>query len=198
METRRGGGEVSRQSPRADRCCEGSVSAWFSEARQDVPAKRPRGSPQQMRIIICLFAKRSNKCASSSSACFRSEERQGGRVACPLPIGGREEGEAHAERTCWGALVWKSARRGQRVESGKCAEKTCWRGARGRRRVEKRTLLERRTCLRGTRGTRGARHEKRMLLERRTCSRGVRRSCCEIDAQQGSRDSFSLFFIGFV
>ena len=56
MEMRRGGGEVSRQNGRADRCCEGSSSAWFSEARRDVPPKRPRGSPHQIRLI-CLFPK---------------------------------------------------------------------------------------------------------------------------------------------
>ena len=40
--------------------------------------------------------------------------------------------------------VAREARTKKRAEAA--CEKTCWRGARGRRRAEKRTLLERRTC----------------------------------------------------
>ena len=128
MEMRRGGGEVSRQSAGADRCY-GSVPAWFSGA-----PKRPRES-------------RSGKTASSSSAWFRREERQGGRAASPCDWrrdrtrpeegGARALGESrsiegglgekrtgrHAEQTCWEAHVAK----------GRAGEGTYWSSARERR-----------------------------------------------------------------
>ena len=121
MEMRRGGGEVSRQSARADRCCEGSVSACFSEARRDVPPKRPRGSLQQIRLICLLVFPKRGKAGGRGSVsspdwrtrlqraqkrAVRSAERTCGesarRVLCGLETESveSEREEAACNETC--------------------------------------------------------------------------------------------------
>ena len=106
--TRRGGGEVSRQNARADRCCEGS-----------------------------------------SSACFRSEERQGGgwRV---LPIGGHG---CNAPRRGRGAVLGGERRSEYWRERGGSwwprGQSTCVREVEAGGRVVRVLVREWRTCERG-------------------------------------------------
>ena len=134
------------------------------ETRRDIPPKRPRES-------------RCGKRASSSSAWFRSEERQGGRAASPCdwradgtrPKRGRgtlrrrgwrelggwrttEEGGTRSGADVLRVAAWKSARERVCV----CGESA--RGCRCVREAARDQSYERCTCTRHT-GSRGVRPE---------------------------------------
>ena len=108
----------------------------------------------------------------------------------------REEGETHVGEVVLRGARGESARESRESEYwsredvlksphvcrvwGVCGEDVC----------EERTWLEKRTC---SRGARHERNEERTLLERRKADE------LWVDAQQGSRDSFPVFFsFGFM